>query len=166
MSDNEWPYARDGVQRDEFAERLRLPLVSTPYPRWFYITAIVVAPAETILGWRGVRPTDAELCAVASYHEEYCSRWYTQEWRDRMAQRPFDVDGGACGRILIKYPHGGWGYRRASWQSGPCFVPGPCDGSSSLLQVLDREQSIVDESNGRWLRWVIDHPDVFESLGG
>ena len=71
MSD--WPYAADGVERDEFAESLRLPLTGDPYPGRCYITAVIVSVEPHL--WHGVRPTDDELRAVASFHDEYVAYW-------------------------------------------------------------------------------------------
>lgn len=157
----DWPYAEDGVARDEFAESLRIPLIHSPYPRWYYITAVVVAPEETISGWRGVRPTDGELRVVASYHEEYLTYWYRPGYLAKMRERPFDLDGGANGRYLIKYAHGGWAYRHASWRMGPCFTPGPRDEPMGLVAVLDQEKSLSSE---RWERWKSDHAEVFAAV--
>lgn len=158
--DQDWPYADDIVVRDEFAESLRLPLISTPYPRWCYITAVVVNPESQLPGWAGVRPTDAELCAVASFHQEYIDNWYNEGWKRKMRARPFDLDCVANGRYLIKYPHGGWGYRHATWQGGPDFVPLAREEPQSLLTVLAREHA----HSPRWDGWVAHHPEVFEAV--
>src|SRR5687768_17693511 len=100
----EWSYAEDGVKRDEFAESLRLPIISTPYPRWCYITAVMVGtyPWEHI----GIRPSDDELRVIASFHQEYLNHWYNQHWLRRMAERPFDLDGGANMVIFTKRADG------------------------------------------------------------
>jgi hypothetical protein len=153
----EWLYAEDGVERDEFAESLRLPLIVHPYPRWCYITAVVVDPHL----WHGIRPTDDELRAVASFHQEYVDRYYNERWKTHMRERPFDIDGGANSRYLIKYPHGGWGYRLDSWRCGPTLVPGRRDEPQDLMAVLTRAHSLIPE---RWQQWVDDHPEVFGAV--
>lgn len=153
----DWPYAEDGVERDEFAESLRLPLIDSPYPRWCYITAVVVSSNPYL--WQGIRPSDDELRAVASFHQEYVDHWYRDSWKVRMRERPFDIDGGANGRYLIKYPHGGWACKLATWRHGP--VPAQRDEPQSLMAVLARAHSIIP---ARWERWVADHADVFEAV--
>lgn len=137
-----WPYSEDGAQPDEPANRYRFPLISNPYPRWRYVTAVVVSDEL----WIGQRPTDEELEIVASFHEEYCSRWYGPPhtgWRGRdLDKRPFDIDGGAVGRFLIKHANGGWGYRAHTWRYGPEFVPEWTDEPTGLVAVLDRYHAI------------------------
>lgn len=160
-----WPYAEDGVKRDEFAESLRLPLVNTTHPRWCYITAVVVNPDRRDYPWIGIRPSDDELRVVASFHQEYVAHWYHESWKRRMAERPFDLDGQANGRYLIKYPHGGWGYRLMTWTAGPPLVPGPRDEPMGLLAVLDRvHQWGSGEPSPRWQKWKADHADVFAAV--
>lgn len=156
----DWPYAKDGVERDEFAESLRIPLIGNPYPYWCYITAVVVRSDQRL--WAGARPTDDELRVVASYHDEYCAHWYGDNWfRRQMAERPFDIDGGANGRVLIKYQHGGWAYRHASWRVGPTFWPMPGDEPMGLVAVLDHEKWL---GRDRWERWKADHAEVFATV--
>jgi hypothetical protein len=159
------PYASDGVLDHPLSLEIRVPLINTPYPRWRYITAVMVGQWP----WpNGPVPTDAELRIVGSFHEEYCSYWYGPPhtgWRGRdMDQRPFDIDGGAVGRFLTKYEHGGWGYRISTWEYGPTFVPTLQGEPTPLVAVLDRlhahgGESSVDEVEGRPLghlrRWVV-----------
>ena len=147
----------------KLAEELRVPLISCPYPRWCYITAVVVSQEPHL--WHGLLPTDDELRAVASYHQAYLDYWYNPGWIKQMANRPYDVDGSANGRILIKYPHGGWAYRRVSWRSGCEFVPQrDQEPPFSLLAVLDREQTIGKEPAQRWQQWKGEHAEVFAAL--
>jgi hypothetical protein len=141
---------------------IRVPVITSPYPRWNYVTAVVVGR------WpfhEGPEPSDEELRVVESFHEEYCSHWYGPPhtgWRARdMDLRPFDVDGGAVGRFLTKYANGGWGYRLRTWNRGPTFVPTFRDEPASLVAVMDRIHSIGDKPMDRWVQWKADHPDIF-----
>lgn len=160
MSD--WPYAEDGVREDEPTNQYRFPIIDSPYPRWRYITAVVVSNL-----WGGIRPTDAELAVVASYHAEYCDHWYGPTgtgWRGRvMEKRPLDIDGGANGRYLIKSETKGWGYRKMTWIHGPVFAK---DGDSphSLVELLDRIESYGDGPTERWQQWKAQHADVFAEV--
>lgn len=160
MSD--WPYVEDMPKRDAFAESLRIPLINSPYPRWRYITAVVVGeyPFEKF----SVRPTDDELRIVASFHQEYVSRWYNARWVQKMAERPFDIDGAAVGRFLVKYQNGGWGYRKHTWQYGPMFAPQWDNEPTDLIAVMDRIHSFGgDEVSPRWLEWKQNHAELFKA---
>jgi hypothetical protein len=150
-------FAEDGVLRDARSHIYRFPIVSNAYPRWCYVTAVTVGDI-----WHGEVPTDDELRIVASFHAEYVERWYRESYKAEMRRKyPFDVDGGANGRILIKYEHGGWGFRRSSWTQGPMFVPTFMDEPMTLVQVLDREQSFGSKPSESWEKWKAEHPDVF-----
>lgn len=156
-------YAEDLVQPvSPLSLEIRVPLITSPHPRWFYVTAVVVGQ------WpypEGPVPTDDELRMVGSFHEEYCSYWYGPPhtgWRARdLDNRPFDIDGAAVGRYLTKYANGGWGFRRHTWQYGPTFVPTWQGEPSTLVEVMDRCHSVGDEVGKRWLQWKADHPEIF-----
>jgi len=155
---NFWPYNEDGVKQGDFTEQFRFPIVSNPYPAWSYITAVVVSEEP----WHGLRPTDTELRMVASFHQEYIEHWYRDSWKALMRTRPFDIDGNANGRYLIKHRNGGWGYRLRTWRFGPAFVPQWDDEPSDLVTVLDRVHRWGDTSlSPRWLEWKAAHPEVF-----
>lgn len=156
------PYAEDGVQNRPLSLEMRVPIITTPYPRWSYITAIVVA------GWpwhESPEPSDDEIRMIGSFHEEYCSYWYGPPhtgWRGRdMDKRLFDIDGGAVGVLFTKYPNGGWGYRLRTWQYGPTFVPRLDEDSMPLVAVMDRKHSIGGVVGDRWQQWKANHPEVF-----
>ena len=165
-TETRWPYACDGVRSDDPANVHRVPLVTTAYPVWSYITAVVLGDL-----WNGVRPTDAELAVVASFHEYYLERWYGPAdtgYRVRMARRPFDIDGGANGRLLVKRPDGTWAYRHRSWSQGATFWPtGPGFDSNlrlSLPDLLDRHEATAGRPSDRWDGWKAAHAEVFAAL--
>lgn len=155
------PYAEDIAEADPVSLEIRVPLIRHPHPRWYYVTAVVVN-AEL---WVGLKPTEEELRIIGSFHEEYMSHWYGPPhtgWRARdMDKRPFDIDGGAVGRYLIKHKHGGWGYRKHTWQYGPEFVPAWNEEPVDLIAALDRCHSWGDGPDARWVQWKTDHPDIF-----
>lgn len=156
---SDWPYAIDGVERDEFAEGLRIPIIYTAYPRWCYITAVVVdEQLEDNPGrlWHGVRPTDDELRAIACYHE-FSVRNYNESYRAVMRKRPFDIDGSFAGRRFIKFPHGGWAYRSSTWDVGGVFSPSLRDEPWSLMRLFDH----IYLGFSRWEQWKADHAEVF-----
>jgi hypothetical protein len=157
-------YAPDDVspKQTALATELRVPFITSPHPRWFYVTAIVVSDDL----WRGLEPTEDEVRAVASFNDHYRDHWYRDSYKAKMrAFAPYDIDGGAVGRYLIKHANGGWGYRKHTWQYGPEFVPQWDAESESLIAVLDRCESIVaDEPMPRWTRWKADHADVFARI--
>lgn len=146
-------YADDGVLADEPANRYRFSLIVSPHPRWNYVTAVVVGGL-----WEGFRPTDAELAMVGSFHEEYCERRYGHRRPEMRRKHPFDIDGGANSRFLIKHEDGGWGYRHRSWRIGPEFLPAWNTEPHSLIEVLDYEAKPNDE---RWAAWKAARPEIF-----
>jgi len=143
----------------ELATSLRVPFVTNPYPRWFYVTAVVVSDDL----WRGLVPTDDEVRMVSSFAEEYREHWYNATWKAKMARfAPYDIDGGAVGTYFIKHANGGWGYRKHTWQYGPQFVPQHGDDPQPLPKVLDRVHTMVDEVSKRWVGWKAARPELFE----
>lgn len=158
------PYAEDGVKADEPSNPFRFPIISNPYPRWYYITAVVVGGEL----WGGIRPTGEELAMVASWHEEYCSHWYGPPhtgYRGRVLDgRPFDIDGGAVGRYLIKRADGDWAYRISTWQYGPIFQPSRDARPLPLVDVLDRQSGHGDGPSKRWQAWKAEHPEIFSAV--
>lgn len=144
----------------DLAVSLRIPLISTPYPRWYYVTAVVVSTDPHL--WRGLMPTDDELRIVGSFNDEYREHWYRDSWKQHMRDfAPYDIDGGAVGRYLVKHENGGWGYRKHTWQYGPEFVPSWDSEPADLVTVLDRCCNWSDRPNPRWEQWKSDHHDVF-----
>jgi hypothetical protein len=144
-----------------------VPLVTTPYNRWQFITAIVVGREDgDVQLWAGLLPTPEELEMVASFHDEYLHRWYGDPSRGFLAHQrgkhPFDIDGGANGRYLIKRQNGGWAYRQRSWQYGAEFVPDFDQEPVSLAECLDLHGEVGTEYPSRsWLTWKDTHPETF-----
>jgi hypothetical protein len=149
----------------ELATSLRVPFITTPYPHWFYVTAVVVSDEKYL--WRGLLPTDDEVRMVASFTDEYREHWYNDGWKARMREfAPYDIDGGAVGTYLVKHANGGWGYRKHTWEYGPQFVPEWDAEPQPLEAVLDRVHSWgSDEPPAkRWLEWKSAHPEVFVAV--
>lgn len=154
-------YAFDGVQLDQRSVQYRYPIITTMYPRWAYITAVVVGEL-----WGGVLPTDDDLRVIASFHDEYIRYWYGDPERgwiagQRQTHPAFDVDGGANGRYLIKYDHGGWGLKQRSWRHEA--RPEPREDPMSLVELMDRHHTIGNDSQpmGHWSQWKAACPEVF-----
>lgn len=107
-------------EQTELATSLRVPFLTSEYPRWNYITGIVVRN-ETYFQV-GIVPTDDEVREVAAHLENYCT-YYRQSFRDAMKHfAPYDIDGGANLGWYMKRPDGGWCYRKRTW-SGPQWWP-------------------------------------------
>lgn len=154
---------RDIAVRYPLAEELRLPLVTDYWPEWRYITAVCVSPDNEFDMCRAVMPTDAELRAVASFHDEYCAHWYRDSYKAEMRKRPYDLDGGANGTVFGKNPDGSWRYRKFTWEHGP--VPRRTETQLSLLQVMDRAHGVgTSWGSDRWPTWVAAHADVFGAM--
>ena len=163
----DFKYAPEDVspKQTELATSLRVPFITTPYPRWFYVTAVVVSNEKYL--WQGLVPTEDEVRMVASFNEQYREHWYRDSFKEHMARNaPYDIDGGAVGRYLIKHANGGWGYRRHTWEYGPCFVPEWNVEPQPLEYALDRCHSMGSGGPGKdWVEWKAAHTEVFVTLG-
>lgn len=164
----DWPYDAD---RDDPLTELRIPVVGSAWPRWAYIVAF----DSGRLDGSTEHPTEHETTLLRSFLDEYLNYWYGPWWREEMAKRPFDIDGGANGIVFRKWGDDDWAYRRNSWQYGPTFVPvhprvrdrsqQKPTGPLTLLQVMDRIHTICDEPMQRWVDWKESHPEVFGDSG-
>jgi len=138
----EWPY---DAENGEWAQRYRLPVVSSPYPGWKYHVCLAVADWP----WHLVRPSEAEVRALA-VALDYALDYYNAHYRASLLSKPFDLDGGTNTLTFGKRPDGGWCYRRMTWQVGPMLVPSWDAEPASLLAVLDRAFGFGDDPNPRW----------------
>lgn len=121
-------------QQSELATSLRVPILTSEYPRWNYITGIVVNDRD--YGWPSIMPTDDEIRAVGAHLELYCE-YYNASFRKVMKDfAPFDIDGGANLGYYMKRPDGRWCYRKRTYRYGPHWVPK--DGEATLTEVLAR----------------------------
>jgi hypothetical protein len=155
-----WPF--DAPQDDPLTAH-RIPVTSS-HPRWYYLVSFDGESAE--------RPTEREMAMLVSFLDEYKDHWYgDNSYRRAMEQRPFDVDGGANGVVFHKWGTDDWGYRRHSYERGYLFSVVPpalrdlyddgVRGPLSLLALMDRIHTMVDEPMPRWVAWKVAHPDVF-----
>lgn len=156
MTITAWQY--DADQHDPLTA-LRIPVVSA-WPDWNYIVAFDRDSDE--------RPTEAEAAMLASFLQQYIDYWYNGSYKARLAERPFDIDGGANGVVFRKYADGDWGYRRRTWTIGPSFVPehprfaDRTLGPLTLAQLMDRIHTGSDDKpSQRWTAWKAQHPEVF-----
>ena len=164
----DWPY--DADQHDPLTEH-RIAVVGTPYPWWHYLVALYDGSLHG--DTKNPRPTEREMQMLASFLEEYKTRWYNQRYLAELAERPFDVDGGANGITFQKWGEDDWGYRQRTWEYGPQFWPGPGwyrkeygehsgARAHSLTELLDHIYSRGDtEVRPAWVEWKAAHPDVF-----
>lgn len=118
------------------ATALRIPILSTSYPRWYFITGIVVGTA-----WfdEAEVPTDDEVSQVAELLKSY-NTYYRQSFLDAMKHfAPYDIDGGANGMYFRKLGEGDWVYRKRTWNAGwsPTRYPAGADLPSDDPQSLD-----------------------------
>lgn len=168
MTDTAWPFG-DDADRDDPITKLRIPAVWSFNPLWKYIAAYIKPhPDENPYHWGSTeRPTSAEAAMLASFIQEYLHRWFNDGYIRRLAERPLDVDGGCNTTLFIKYGPDDWGYRRASWERGPMFVPQAPRVEErgerlTLEQLMDRIHTIADtKPMQHWTDWKAAHPEVF-----
>lgn len=149
---SDWPYDAD---REDPLTKLRIPVVKSARPEWSYIAAFD--------GSNDGRPTDTEALMLQSFTREYIKHWYTPRWALRLAERPFDIDGGANGYVFRKRGPGDWAYQQDSWSTGYWPWLNRAPGPLPLLGVLDHVHGQgKDITSPRWLKWKSAHPDVFQ----
>lgn len=148
----QWKY--DARQDHPWTERYRLPVVGSPYPRWAYHVAVVVADGP----WEGIEPTEDEARILGSFLEYTIDRWYNRQWIAKMREAPFDLDGGTNTMTFLKKPDGNWTYRRMTWTHGPWPFRGNPRQFPRLVDLLDHIEDPIPE---RWETWKAAHPEVF-----
>jgi hypothetical protein len=164
-AETDWPY--DADEHDPLTA-LRIPVVGSAWPRWNYIVAFDSGE----LDGEQTRPDERETAMLRLFLDEYIARWYSETWKARLAERPFDIDGGANGVTFRKWGPDDWGYRRRTWQYGPTYVPGPprwraknpdeAPGPLNLEQVMDRIHTVLDDEPAKsWVEWKAAHPNTF-----
>lgn len=159
-----WPFGAD-ADRDDPLTELRIAVTGT-YPGWNYLVGFDRESED--------RPTEAEAQMLASFLDEYKSRWYAEWYLAKMAKLALDVDGGANGVVFHKFGPDDWGYRRLSYTMGwawsvvpPLFRARPeyADnfnlGPFSLARLMDWINGFADEPSPSWVQWKAEHPEVF-----
>lgn len=117
--------------QSELASSLRVPILSTAYPRWNFITGVVVC--EQQYRDHGIMPTDDEIRLLGAHLAEY-NKYYLQAFIDAMKHfAPYDIDGGANLGYYMKRPDGGWCYRKRTWDGG--WWPGYSHNENVILPL-------------------------------
>lgn len=149
----EWLY---DAKKDDPLTAYRIAAIPGSVGEYPYIVAFDTTSPE--------RPTEREARLLQSFLQEYVSYWYSDSWKARMAQEPFDIDGTANGIVFYKRGENDWAYRRNFWTSGPLYWPSVTDSVGPLLlsSLLDHIHRHGDSTlSPRWLKWKAEHPDLF-----
>ena len=120
-------------QQTELATSLRVPFLTSAYPRWNYITGIVIS--EDDLG-RGIVPTEDEIRQIAAQLQSYYPVYRPGFHRAMTQFAPYDIDSGANLGYYRKHPDGGWFYRKRTWESPPWW-PSRAE-TMPLADILER----------------------------
>lgn len=118
-------------EQTELATSLRVPFLTSGYPRSNYITGIVFCDNLFDVG---IAPTEYEVREVAAQLQRYCT-YYRESFRETMGRfAPYDIDSTANLGYYLKRPDGGWCYRKRTWESPPWWPSR--DETLPLTQVL------------------------------
>lgn len=180
MSD--WPFGTDALEHDPLT-RLRIPVVTSFNPSWYYTCAFLGTNEDTGQTWEppwpfasAERPTEAEVRMLGSFREYHRHYWQTVHGYNmaKLDAKPLDVDSTGSATVFIKYGTSDWGYRKTSWVYGHTFVPAPPSlrgtehdsdkhpGPLRLDQVMDLIHHIgSDYPSKEWIKWKADHPELF-----
>ena len=89
-----WVDTNISPHQTEFATKLRIPILSSEFPQWNYITGVVVRQGE-YNPWPSIMPTVDEIVLLATHLEKYC-QYYNPIFLQAMTDfAPYDIDGGA-----------------------------------------------------------------------
>lgn len=152
---DQWPYDADRTHR--WVAQHRLPVVSSASPQWNYHVAVVLDPHSR--NFPAVEPCESEAAQLASYLRFVLSRCYRPSWIEAMAAScPFDIDGSTVTRTFLKRRDGSWAYRQSTWTHGPWPFPNSPKTNFTLVELLDKIESLVPV---RWAEWKAAHPGEF-----
>lgn len=151
----EWPF--EDARQDDPLAALRIPVVSTPYPRWKYEVALVISDDD--LWGPALRPDDTEVAMIVAYLE-YRMEYYNDGWKAKMRRRPLDVDSSTNTVTLMKRGEGDWRYQKATWQHGPWPFYDAAE-RYTLERLLDHINDYGSEPNPKWRAWKAAHPEAF-----
>lgn len=148
-------------------EEFKVPCSDSLWPEFYWIACIVAGNLH-----EAVMPSDVEVAQVASYIDYVLSMYYTESFARQVRALPLPLCGGHNTVVLVKR-HDGWGYRRASWETGSwphAYRPYRADAAwpeglprepLTLVQVLDKVCGWTDRPNPKWEAWKVAHPAVF-----
>lgn len=142
MPNNRWfngtwdPGTDISPHQTDLATQLRVPLLTSAHPKYFYVTGIIV---DDWL-WHGEVPTDEEVEVIGAIRKDYQDYFFPEpnHFRTQMeAFAPYDIDGGANGFLFLKRGDDNWAYNRRTWSSGPSLVPSYDQPPMTLEEVID-----------------------------
>lgn len=153
-TETDWPF--DADQNDPLAA-LRIPVVSSPHPRWKYEVALVISDSD--LWGPAIRPSDAEVRMIVAYIE-WRMEYYNAGWKAKMRKRPLDVGNSTNTVTLMKLADGDWRYQKATWRHGSWPF---CNMTErfTLEALLDHINSFGSEPSPKWQAWKDAHPEAF-----
>lgn len=155
----DWPF--DADQHDPLAE-LRIPVVSSPYPRWKYEVCLVIS-AEHVgdgpLWGPSLRPDEREVKQILA-ELDYRLQYYNEGWKAKMRRRPLDVDSSTNTLVLQKYGEGNWRYRRMTWEHGmwPFY---DMTQRFTLEALLDHINDFGGTPSEKWAAHKARYPEAF-----
>jgi len=142
----------DDVQA-EWSAKYRTPVISDGYANKAYVACLVFPIEGDTLNeiWGIQEPDEADAALLGQYIEFRIASWYNQRWINLMGQKPLDIDPG-INTVIFRKTDKGWHYTRASWRTGPPFIPmlNAEKQYSTLLEIMDQERMLGDRPDSKW----------------
>jgi hypothetical protein len=138
----------------------RVP-VESEYPQKYWIAC---------LDSSSLMPTEAELGQLRSFIEYKVRSFFNPTYQAKILDAPLAVDSGwntiifrkGAGETRETHDDNGWGYRRATWNH--TYVPFRYKEDYkplSLVEAMDRCETLVDDVYPKWASWKEDHGEIF-----
>lgn len=132
----------------------RTPVVTSFYPRWTFVAALVVPNPDDNL-WNVLEPDEEDAKLLSLYTQYILERWYYASYIESLKKVPLDIDPGFNTMTFAKLEHS-WVYRRSSWTMGGTYAPSKFDSKFvyptllSLLDHLEKDWSDEAQVNEKW----------------
>jgi hypothetical protein len=150
-------------ERGYVQQQFRVP-VDSGWPQTYWIVC---------LDSSSLMPTEAELAQLQSFIEYKVRSFFNPTYQAKVLSAPLALDSGWNTIIFRKgagqevgFGDEGWAYRRMTWNHGHVPFPNQADYRPlSLVEAMDRCETLVDDVYPKWAKWKTDHEELFGMAG-